>query len=144
MLKDLRDDGAVLRDEGAGPLVVNLGLVDRLGVDPQRVVAAGSPGPDPGATEAGDDGRRHVVVGDLLDLGDRPDRRIPVVDAREQDEATVRGPGGRDRPSRLLGLDRDGHDHVGEDDAVAERKHRQRDGGEVGQDAHPFADSGQL
>ena len=94
--------------------------LDRLDLDPGRRSGPGHPDPDDPAMEAPD----HDGLGPashpahLFDLGDGADSGVPTLDLGHQEDFALGG--GLDRRGRVIGLDREGHDHAREHDTRRE------------------------
>ena len=74
---------------------------------------------DGGPGEASDERRGRAVLGDLLDLGDRPDGGVHAVELWEEQQLATGVVGGGEGSSRNVGFNGHGDHHVGEHDAVA-------------------------
>ena len=104
---------------------VGLGLLDRVGLDDEGPAQAGHAGADAGPVQAphhegpGAAGERAGV----LDRGDGAHPAEEPVDAGHEQQAAVGGGVGRGRG--LVGLDREGHHHPGQDHAGRQREDRQ-------------------
>ena len=114
-MQDVLEHGAVLPGQLVGGRR-RLGLVERLGLDPQRVAGAGDAGADDGAavTPDGHGGQAAGQVALLHDLGDDADRGEAALDVGHEQQAPTGGAGGLDGGAGLVGLERHGEDHAGQ------------------------------
>ncbi len=132
MLEDRLDHGAVLACQLLGAFG-RLRIVDRLDLHVQGSLVADGTGPNAGPAHAPDHERESAVrqLTGVLDLRDRSDLGVAAVDARHEHEPAAGLLGRRAGALGLVGLERDRHDHLREDDALREREHRKEVGARV-------------
>ena len=132
VLEDRLDHGPVLLGQLAGALG-RLRIVDRLDLHVQGAFVPDGAGAHPGPADAADHERERAVgqLAGVLDLGDRADLRVPAVDAGHEHQAAAGLLGGGAGALRLVGLERDRHDHLREHNALREREHRKQLGARV-------------
>ncbi len=126
-LEDVLHGGPVLASQLVRPGAC-LGWVE-LGFElhPHGVPGPGHPGADGGPVQAADDqGLRSAGrPPHLLDVGDRPDPGVPpVLGPRDQQEGVVGLVSCGNRRLRLVGLERDGHHHAGQNHPCGQGQQR--------------------
>ena len=119
-LDQVLEHGAVLARELLGPLGRGIGLVDGIGLDPERAPDVGLAAAQPGAVLA-PDGERLGAGRELRGVaqaGDGADAAELAVDARDQQDQPAALAGGLDRATLAVAFDGQGHGHVWKDDDV--------------------------
>ncbi len=124
---DLAHDRPVLGDELLHPRGVLTGLNDRLGFDPQRRTGADHADTDAGAGQAAQH-QRLSPVGELalvLDPGHGPHPGVAAFGLGDEEHQPVAVAGGGRRGAGLVGLEGEGHHHLGQDHPRAQGQQRQ-------------------
>ena len=124
--EDVLHHGAVLTSQLVDGTALCV-LLDRLDAHPQRGARAGDAGADARTLHAAHHHAAHPVgqLAGVLDRRDRADTRVAALDAGHEQQVTVGRRRCVDRGASLVGLDRHGDHHPGQDHARGQRQQRQ-------------------